>query len=307
VLLGVWHFGRLPGDGPLLGPLQSAAHFPVFGLLAALIFVALRRFAWPSWQSGWRAYARTLVAMLVLSAVAEWSQHFTDRNASLGDVAVNVAGAVAVLCLLAVGDRQIAGVAQGRTRRLTLMLVPVVLAMLALLPVAATWATIIKRDADFPCLVCPESRLDVWRLEANGASAQLVRAEGGRGTSLEIRLERGAFPGVSWEWPAPDWRGFDALVLELGNPGPEALALTLRIDDAQHDFRFTDRFNRPITLASGARHRECIPLSDIASAPEDREMDLSAVARLMLFAGAESQGQRFQIHRIRLISEPEGC
>lgn len=307
LLLGVWYFARIPGDGPLLGPLQSAAHFPVFGLLAALIFVSLRRFAPCPWHAGWRAYAFTLIAMLVLSGLAEGSQRFTDRQASLGDVGVNMAGAVAALCLLALVDREIRGLARRLALRVMLLSIPVVLAGLVLLPVAATWAMILKRDADFPCLVCPQNRLDLRMIDANGASAELVRADGARPDFIEIRLDRGPFPGVSWEWPVPDWRGFDALVLDLGNPGPEATALTLRIDDAVHDSRFADRFNRGIPLASESRQHACIALADIEGAPRGRPLDLSRIARMMLFGGAESHGKRFRVYGIWLSHRSEAC
>ena len=299
-LLGLWHFGRIPVEGGLQGPLHSAAHFPVFGMLGAIIFVSLRRFAPPAWRAGWRAYAVTLLAMLVLSAVAEWSQQFTDRNASLRDVGVNMAGAVAALCLIALYDQQIAGFMRGRGLRLAAALTPVFLAILVLIPPAAVWATLIKRDADFPCLVCPENRLDLWMLEVSGASARLAREGESAAPFIEVHLDRGAFPGVAWERPARDWSGFDTLVLDLTNPGPEELMLTLRIDDAQHDSRFTDRFNHRIRLEPEARHRECIPLSAIEEAPREREMDLAQIARVMLFGGGRAQGQGFWVHHIGL-------
>ncbi|WP_018952651.1 VanZ family protein [Thioalkalivibrio sulfidiphilus] len=304
LLLGVWHFARLPGDGPLIGPLHSAAHFPLFGLLAVIVFIALRRFATPGRQNAWGVYGGTLLVMLVISGVTEWSQQFTARNASLWDVAVNMAGTVAALALIALYDRQVAEFTQTRLRTLSLALLPVILAALVLLPVAGISAALMKRDADFPCLVCPKNRVDLWMIDRNGASVRLA-AGPDRETYLEILMETSAFPGVSWEWPVKDWRGFDALELELGNPGPLPLDLTLRIDDLHHNFRFTDRFNQRITLEAGSRSRECIPLTDLENAPEGRQMDLSGIARLMLFGSEASHGSRFRIYGIRLIRHQE--
>lgn len=299
-LLGLWHFGRIPVEAALQGPLHSAAHFPVFGLLGAVIFVALRRFAPHVWHAGWRAYAMTLLAMLVLSAMAEWSQQFTDRNASLRDVGVNMAGTLAVLCLIALRDRQVADVVCDARRRMLLLLAPLVLAVLVLVPLGTDWAAVVKRNADFPCIVCPANWLDLRMLTASGASVDLVRADGLDAAFLEVRLDRETFPGLAWEWPVADWRGFDTLIVELTNPGSEPLALTLRIDDALHDSRYADRFNHRIRLGPEARHRECIPLSGIQAAPQEREMDLSQVARVMLFGGGRAQGQEFWVHRIGL-------
>jgi hypothetical protein len=192
---------------------------------------------------------------------------------------------------------------RGRGRRLTAALVPVILAILVLLPTASIWATIVKRDADFPCLVCPANRLDLWMLEISGATARIAREAGGAAPFFEVHLDQGTFPGVAWERPAPDWRGFDSLVLDLANPGTEVLVLSLRIEDMHHDLGFADRFNRRITLEPGIRHQACIPLPAIENAPRNREMDLSAIARVMLFAGAEAHGQRFRLHRVWLSNE----
>lgn len=308
LLLGAWHFARLPGDGPLIGPLHSAAHFPLFGLLAVIVFIALRRFATPDRKNAWGVYGGTLLVMLVISGVTEWSQQFTSRNASLWDVAVNMAGTVAALALIAYYDKQISHFTKTRLRKLSLALLPVILAAMVLLPVAGIAAALMKRDADFPCLVCPMNRVDLWMIDRNGASVRLA-AGPERQTHLEILMKTGAFPGVSWEWPVKDWRGFDTLVLELGNPGPLPLDLTLRIDDLHHDFRFADRFNYRITLDAETRTRQCIPLKLLENAPEGRQMDLSGIARLMLFGSEASHGSRFRIHGIRLTrnQDMESC
>lgn len=304
LLLGVWHFARLPGDGPLVGPLHSAAHFPLFGLLAVIVFLALSRFAGSDRKRARRVYGSTLLVMLVISGVAEWSQQFTARNASLWDVAVNMAGTVAALALIARYDIRVAEFTRTRLHKLSLTLLPVVLAALVLVPVVEILATLAKRDADFPCLVCPANRIDMWMIDCNGASVRLAAGSDGA-RHLEVLMETGAFPGVSWEWPARDWRGFDALVLELGNPGPLPLDITLRIDDLHHDSRFADRLNQRITLEAGYHSRACIPLTEIENAPESRQMDLSGIARLLLFGQEASQGSRFLIHGIRLIRHEE--
>jgi VanZ family protein len=300
LVLAVWHFGRIPGDGPLIGPLHSAAHFPLFGLLAAIVFVALRRSGPPACRIAGRTYLCTFLTMLLISGVTEWSQRFTDRNASLWDVAVNMAGTVAALALIALYDPRVSVPVRGRLRRLSLALVPVVLSVLVLLPVAVISAALMKRDADFPCIVCPKNRLDLRLMDVNGATARLEEQRNGDGKALHIRLLSGTFPGVAWETPVPDWSGYDALVLEMTNPDTSPLQLTLRIDDAKHNFRFADRFNHRITLEPAGHHLECIPLAALENAPRDRKMDLGEIARVLLFGTAVSHGRSFYLHNIRL-------
>lgn len=298
--LGVWWVAPLPGDGPLLRALHNFAHFPVFGIQAVAVFLAIRLFAPIGLRRGWRAYLLTLVAMLCISSIAEWSQRFSARDASIDDVFVNMLGSIAALSIAALIDLRL----HARTHRpfyqFGLASLATITTLVAVTPLVITEASLAKRNADFPCILCPSSWLDLRLLETNGATADLVGRSDSDGNALLIQLQKGRFPGISMPNPRSDWRGYDALVLGVFNPENSPIRLTLRIDDAQHNYEFADRFNQTIVVPANGLLEECIPLTALENAPQDRLMDLSKIAFLALFGNNEEHGRRFYLHNIRL-------
>jgi VanZ family protein len=299
-ILTIWQVAPLSGDGPLIRELNNAAHFPLFGMLAAAIFLAIRLYAPTRHQKAWHAYFLTLVAMLCISSIAEWSQQFSARDASVDDVIVNMLGSTAALSIAALMDPLLPASAHRRLYRVGLVSLAMALAAIAAFPLAVTAAALAKRDADFPCVVCPTSWLDLRLLETNGADVALDGARDTNESALRIQLQNGQFPGVSWSSPSSDWRDYDTLVLEVTNPGATPTQLTLRIDDAKHNYDFADRFNHTIIVPSNGHLKECIPLSDLENAPKDRVMDLSQIAHIALFGNKNSHQRYFYLNYIRL-------
>ena len=91
-------------------------------------------------------------------------------------------------------------------------------------------------------------------------------------------------------------------MLDLTNPGPSSLELTVRVHDASHDNRAQDRFNERFVLAPEQRRIIEVPLADIAEGPWARRLDLSRIAALGLYtSGASAEvGREFYLTRIWL-------
>jgi hypothetical protein len=64
---------------------------------------------------------------------------------------------------------------------------------------------------------------------------------------------------------------------------PTARSLVIRIDDAHHNNEYADRFNQVVTISPGLNQIH-ISLDDIRRAPVGRELDLSAIKYVRLFA-----------------------
>ena len=77
--------------------------------------------------------------------------------------------------------------------------------------------------------------------------------------------------------------GMRALRFAVVNLESTVLDVVVRIDDAEHNQRFEDRFNRTFALAAGINEIE-IPLADVLRAPHGRKFDLGRVAALLFFA-----------------------
>jgi hypothetical protein len=82
--------------------------------------------------------------------------------------------------------------------------------------------------------------------------------------------------------PSPDWRGYATLVLDLVNPSPTELQLTLRIVDETHHWEFDPPPIVPITLPPSSRTTARIALGAIAAASEYRPPGLARMESLVL-------------------------
>jgi hypothetical protein len=77
------------------------------------------------------------------------------------------------------------------------------------------------------------------------------------------------------------------------------LPLVLRVHDASHDQRYADRFNRLLLIHPGV-NRIVIPLDDVRRAPDRREMDMTRIRGIMLFAYRLAEPTHVFIGPIRL-------
>jgi len=77
------------------------------------------------------------------------------------------------------------------------------------------------------------------------------------------------------------------------------IELVLRIHDRRHNEDYADRFNRSLTFQPGINAFR-IPLDEIRAAPAGREMDLSAIERLSVFAVAPEAQLSLYLLELRL-------
>ena len=77
--------------------------------------------------------------------------------------------------------------------------------------------------------------------------------------------------------------GMETLIIEIFNPGDEAIPFTVRIDDQLHNGSYLDRYGGRVIALPGASQIE-LPLQDVRTAPRGREMDMSSIRSFTLFA-----------------------
>lgn len=271
---------------PVIRALWNQGHWLFF---ACLLF-------W--WQARWklshpRQWLLATLAVLVLSAVIEGTQTLVGRQAGWNDVLCNVTGTWLGLFWGQPASRR---VWLGRLLAAGLVLWQVKVVLAAGL---GQW----HQQRQFPVLGNFESRLDLpfWRGRVERVSApvdegrySLLVALGG---DTAIR-----YSGVHLKQLVGDWRGYQALALSLYNPADSTLAMTLRINDTQHDRGagdFSDRYNGRLLLEPGWNHYR-IDLSTIEQAPEQRDMNLASIERLLLFATDLEQRRWIYLDNLRL-------
>jgi hypothetical protein len=122
----------------------------------------------------------------------------------------------------------------------------------------------------------------------------------GDGESMRLSFVAGARPAWQVMEPVHDWSRASVLVLDVTNPLPQPVRMTLRILDATHDWTHADRFNQPLVLPAATRASVRIALPAVESAPRGRRMDMTRIANVMLFAAAPLPAGEFYITRIAL-------
>ena len=281
---------KLPSHPQILLVLNNAAHAPVFGALAIVLLLLLRRSAMAEWQ----CYAAAFGVAVAIGALIEWIQPMIGRGAEWIDLRNDALGAIAGLALMA----------SMRSRRWILLLVAIAALMPVAWPVAEAALANMARARQFPTILGFESPRSLYFISSRGielAPSALPwpwqRADDP--ISLRVQVVGGQWPGLTHEEPQADWRGYSRLMLDLTNPDARPLTLTLRVHDRAHDNQSSDRFNRTFTIPGAARQTVSIALEEIERGPLDRRLDLSRVAGLILFGDEDpaSSGREYYVTR----------
>ncbi len=299
-LLAILQYLQPPNQSLAWIACLDAGHAPLFGAIGLAVLQFLLATPLVN-RSRFYLYGLALGITILMGALSEWLQIGADRNSDLRDFARDVLGACAFLLAAATWDRRaLFNPRFGRVVRASCRGTALVLLALAFSPGAVIAHAYVERAAAFPALLDFAGTWETNFVMANHARLEytsLPRASGGAISTWHITFEPARFSAFKLVEPYPDWAGYQHLRLvaqsELGRP----IDLILRIHDRQHDGRYLDRFNRSLTFLPGV-NEFVIPLAEVRSAPEGREMDLSAIQRLSLFAVAPEEG--FSLYLLEL-------
>lgn len=255
-----------------------------FFLVTALFAIALDAWSRITFQGRAGAICLAACAALALGTAVELAQAVSGRYGDPWDVVRDGGGAISATLIVVAFDPTILG----RTRA---ALAGVAISILAAFsfPVFAALDDEARARAQFPVLASFETTRELSRFHFGNVKKPgivLVPDYEGRPVSaMQVRLPPGRYPGFALSYFPGDWRGMRALQLLIVNPEPTPFEITIRIDDADYDYRLdlNDRYNRSFPLSPGLNLIE-IPLSDVAVAPRDRRFDLGRVQLLLVFA-----------------------
>ena len=278
-------------DGPLFKAGWNLGH---------VVFFALLTMAVAPWRyvSGWQLWLASTSAVLLLSTGIELVQANIDRQFDGDDVYRNLLGLWIVLCLRP--EAALPG-------KLHMLAWPARLLILTLLVVESGHFSRIALDQFQISGLTPQlydfGQTDPSRhWSGNVYRGDVASCGPDHARSLTINMTPGGFSGAILNDLPADWRSFDGLELVLWNPNPQPLMLTLRINDRQHEetgAAYSDRFNKRLALSPG-RNRVTLPLNTVATAPENREMNMSQIRRLMIFASDLATPKRVCLKSLQL-------
>lgn len=268
--------------------IENAGHMPLFMMLTFVLILILRR---DFNVHGWRLYLTAGLIGVLAGLLSEVIQRPLRRDASWEDVFADALGVVCALALHALFVRKPPVPGKVRIAAFAIAAACIVVYMAPLVRMTVAY---LHRNAQFPVLADFRSDREMFWVVGYGVKRARV------GDALEVEFQADTFPGVSLHEPVPDWSRFQVLVIDVGNPDPVDLSLTVRVHDDRHNKQFADRFNRSFVLRAGERREIRIPLDDIRRGPRQRMMDMRHISDITLFRGDNQGSRRLRIYTIRL-------
>jgi VanZ family protein len=283
--------------------LADASHGPLFALVAIFSLKYLRRTN-NTIDNHW-IYFKALVIAVLLGVFGESAQCLftTTRYAQAKDVLTDTFGAIAALTWFAQRDATLRIKSQFRP---WLIIATTISIGSIIFPVAFSGALYFQRWYQLPVLVTFDSASGYHFLHAGNSSATRAtiptpwNKTPNETALLILPLSEGRWAGVALEEPAPRWGNYSYLVIDLINPNAVPLELNLRIDDRKHNQEFNDRFNRVLRIPAQTRTSVKIPLNEIAEGPTSRQLDTSAISKLVLFEDTQHYQLPFYLCSIQL-------
>jgi hypothetical protein len=280
---------ELPSYNQLWREIANSGHLFLFGAFALIVLEI-------SWSTLRRRvperifhYLFAFVTAGISGLIVELIQLFGARDADPWDLTLDVIGAVAFLAIRLTVDRDLSAriTELVNSSRYRIRIAAVLLVLVFLTPVYLAAGTLIYRTEIFPFLCRFDTYWDTRMLLVDDAQVNLVpRPEGWPGPDHspvgKLTFLPAWYSDFLLKEPYPDWSGYQSLSMQFYNAQRAQLRVSIRIHDWWHNDEYGDRFNRTLLLRPGYNWI-LIPLEDVRSAPENRDMDMTRIAAVQLF------------------------
>jgi len=265
-------------------------HFPFFGVLSLLLLGLSSLFLGKIIRDRLRHYFIAFVITIAIGGLHEYSQIMGPRDADIWDLARDAAGAITFLGLYMIYDRRMIAFWAKWDRKIKFLFYAAALLMtLSILMPSALWGgAYLYRDHNFPTICDFESVWGYKFLKTQDAELEKIStpyiAEGVAGNNVgRLTFLIAKYPGLAIEEPYPDWSGYKLLNFTVFSELDSTVKISIRIEDSLHDDDYNDRFNRTFSIDPGL-NKVSIPLDEIREAPLSRDMDMTDIRAIHLFA-----------------------
>ena len=267
----------------------DVGHAPLFGLVSLVILQLIDLLRHRLAERRLRSYALALALTVLLGVLDEAQQILGARDSNPMDLLRDAIGATSFLIFAASFDRDVLRGFSPSNRSLALVRGgAVALLVVAFFPAfTAVRAYALRADA-FPRLCDFEAGWETHFISVRGAELTLIPPPARYDRDSNNRVGRISFhsppnPYFSLEEPYPDWTGYQTLRFEVFSELDRTVTLDLQILDDTSENRDGDRFARELSIRPGV-NQISVALAEVRSAPEGREMNMSSIRYLILYA-----------------------
>lgn len=276
--------------------IRNALHVLVFAVFAAIVFKSIQHLCKR------RAIAVTVLTVATVGGFSELLQYLTGNSPDIVDLARDLSGAALAICSRAMWKLSVAGRTSDWSR-LSMRAGSALLAVIILAPLLY-WAAVFGLSRSiFPTVLGFDNRWETYLYTAINSEITFPVVFNGRhagaGSAAEIRLSGWGRSGLSIAPTTSDWTDYTHLTfIARMVKGPDT-TVTVRINDRPRMHNFSDRFMASTTVTSRTALTR-IPLDEMIVEPGQRDMDLSNIRQLVIFARDRRDGTVMHLDEIRL-------
>ena len=216
----------------------------------------------------------------------------------MGDLLRNmIGGLIALFFLLPVKN------SLSKAQRITAKTIIVFLVATQIYPIMISLFDENQARRDFPVLSDFQTPFQQTRWDGDAALTIENPTDGSKNRSMRVDLTTQQYSGISLDYFPGNWSRYQILQFRINNPSAEPIRLTCRIHDTKHTQgvqRFDDRFNKSFSLSQGW-HTVNIRLEEVKTAPNTRQMDMSDIRGLGIFATRLTHPRTIYIDDVKLL------
>jgi VanZ family protein len=152
----------------------------------------------------------------------------------------------------------------------------------------------------FPLLAGYESNIELYGHGGKIERSNQFHTQGDY--ALKVELTTKQYSGIVFRRMMNDWSAYKTLRFDIYNPDPQPFNMTVRVNDVQHKlsgWATPDRFNRTFQLDQGWNHL-AFSLNDVRNGPAKRQMDMSQIMWMEIFAGKLPVARTIYLDNVRL-------
>ena len=268
------------------GSARNVGHAPLFGLIA-VILLWLVQLSFGRRLSRMYQYSIAWLGAVGMGVLSEYLQIATQRDADIIDWLRDIAGATAFLALYFTIDPRLSD--RGRELR-NRAKTPIRIAAIAILavvgiPMITAGIAHVHRQTSFPKMHTFDHYVERNFLKPIDVILEYVEPpdewSGHTSQVARVTFLPARYPRMEFREPYPDWRGYQALTLDVFSPGDSSLTLFITIYDCRKS-NYQDRYNGELQIQPG-QNDLTIPLTDIEHGPKQRLLDLSSIQMIFIF------------------------